>query len=147
MVELDFGVVAFQKELVHYRLAMKRWRRLSHGNDGDHLFSHNSQMDRLTTIEYQGGCENRRLGQAEGRATESWPSGWGAESGAMQVKEQPKVGAQRVSEREQERVKLHGKTRMGRMWHDYSRIAYLLKWRKLRFWKMLKSLSSATTRD
>ena len=46
----------------------------------------------LTTIEYQGGCENRRLGQAEGRAPESWPSGWGAESGAMQVKEQPKVG-------------------------------------------------------
>jgi len=45
----------------------------------------------LTIIEYQGGCENRRLGQAEGRATESWPLG-GAASGAMQVKEQPKVG-------------------------------------------------------
>ncbi|MCX6963877.1 MAG: glycosyltransferase family 2 protein [Verrucomicrobia bacterium] len=44
-----------------------------------------------TTIERQGGRENRKLGKAEGRATESWPQR-GAASGSMQVKEQPKVG-------------------------------------------------------
>jgi hypothetical protein len=33
MVKLDFRVVAFQKELVHYRLTMKRRGRLRHGND------------------------------------------------------------------------------------------------------------------
>ena len=45
----------------------------------------------LTTIERQGGRENRKLGKAEGRATESWPQR-GAASGSMQVNEQPKVG-------------------------------------------------------
>ena len=44
-----------------------------------------------TTIERQGGRENRKLGKAEGRATESWPQR-GAASGTMQVIEQPKVG-------------------------------------------------------
>ena len=47
--------------------------------------------DFLTTIERQGGRENRKLGKAEGRATESWPQR-GAASGTMQVKEQPQVG-------------------------------------------------------
>ena len=45
----------------------------------------------LTTIEHLGRCENRKLGKAEGRATESWPQR-GAASGTMQVNEQPKVG-------------------------------------------------------
>jgi hypothetical protein len=45
----------------------------------------------LTTIEHRGRCENRKLGKAEGRATESWPQR-GAASGTMQVKEQPQVG-------------------------------------------------------
>jgi glycosyltransferase involved in cell wall biosynthesis len=45
----------------------------------------------LTTIEHGGRCENRKLGKAEGRATDSWPQG-GAASGTMQVIEQPKVG-------------------------------------------------------
>jgi len=45
----------------------------------------------LTTIERQGGRENRKLGKAEGRATESWPQR-GASSGTIQVKEQPQVG-------------------------------------------------------
>jgi len=44
-----------------------------------------------TTIEHRGRRENRKLGKAEGRATESWLQR-GAASGAMQVKEQPKVG-------------------------------------------------------
>ena len=44
-----------------------------------------------TTIERQGWRENRKLGKAEGRATESWPQR-GAASRTMQVKEQPKVG-------------------------------------------------------
>ena len=45
----------------------------------------------LTTIERQGGRENRKLWKAEGRATESWPQR-GAASGTMQIKEQPQVG-------------------------------------------------------
>jgi glycosyltransferase involved in cell wall biosynthesis len=45
----------------------------------------------LTTIEHGGRCENRKLGKAEGRATDSWPQG-GAASGTMQVIEQPEVG-------------------------------------------------------
>ena len=45
----------------------------------------------LTTIELQGGRENRKLGKSEGRATESWPQK-GAASGSMQVNEQPQVG-------------------------------------------------------
>ena len=44
-----------------------------------------------TTIERQGGRENRKLGKAEGRATESWPQR-GAASGTMQVIEQSKFG-------------------------------------------------------
>ena len=43
------------------------------------------------TIERRGRCENRKLGKAEGRATDSWPQG-GAASGTMQVIEQPMVG-------------------------------------------------------
>ena len=52
----------------------------------------------LTTIEYQGGCENRRLGQAEGRATESWPLG-AQHRGRCKSKSNRRL-AQRVSERE-----------------------------------------------
>ena len=43
------------------------------------------------TIERRGRRENRKLGKAEGRATESWPQR-GAASGTMQVIERPKVG-------------------------------------------------------
>ena len=45
----------------------------------------------LTTIEHWDSCENRRLGKAEGRATESWLQR-GAASGTMPVIEQTKVG-------------------------------------------------------
>ena len=41
------------------------------------------------TIERRGRRENRKLGKAEGRATESWPQR-GAASGTMQVIERPK---------------------------------------------------------
>ena len=44
-----------------------------------------------STTEQRGRCETRKLGKAEGRATESWPQR-GAASGTMQVNEQPKVG-------------------------------------------------------
>ena len=67
MVELDFGVVAFQEELVHYRLTMKWRRRLGDGNDGDHLFSHKTQTDEFN--------HNRASGRVRERATEGWPKG------------------------------------------------------------------------
>ena len=51
---------------------------------------HEKKTD-LTTIEHQGERENRKLGKAEGRATESWPQR-GEASGTMQVIEQRQVG-------------------------------------------------------
>lgn len=57
------------------------------------LVAEESNEANLTTIERLGGRENRKLGKAEGRATESWPQ-WGVASRSMQVKEQRKVGPQ-----------------------------------------------------
>ena len=65
--------------------------------------------DFLTTIERLGGRENRKLGKAEERATESCPQR-GAASGTMQVNEQPKVGltGERVGTTESNETDLHG---------------------------------------
>ncbi|MEI8293843.1 MAG: hypothetical protein WCG66_07605 [bacterium] len=38
-------------------------------------FPFNPNPAELTTIEHWGRRENRKLGKAEGRATESWPAG------------------------------------------------------------------------
>ena len=52
---------------------------------------HEKETEVLTTIERQGGRENRRLGKAEEDQLKVAPQR-GAASGAMQVKEQPQVG-------------------------------------------------------
>lgn len=52
---------------------------------------HEKETEVLTTIERQGGRENRRLGKAEEEQLKVAPQR-GAASGTMQVKEQPQVG-------------------------------------------------------
>ena len=69
------------------------------------------------TIERWGRSENRKLGKAEGGATESWPQ-MGAASGTMQVKDQPEVGpkgtqAVRVAARETDKGSPSGARRAG----------------------------------